>query len=72
MTSEPGGPFSDTFLTGMHLALITGDRFCAEFAHLKQAYSCRQPQSPKEQPKKGDQKGEDTKKQGGQPKEEKQ
>jgi len=38
MTSEPGGPFSDTFLTGMHLALITGDRFCADFAHLKQAY----------------------------------
>jgi len=38
MTSEPGGPFSDTFLTGMHLALITGDRFYAEFAHLKQAY----------------------------------
>jgi len=21
----------------MHLALITGDRFCADFAHLKQA-----------------------------------
>jgi len=39
MTSEPGGALSDTFLTAMHLALITGDRFCAEFAHLKQAYS---------------------------------
>jgi len=39
MTSESGGPFSDTFLTGMHLALITGDRFCADFAHLKQALS---------------------------------
>jgi len=23
----------------MHLALITGDRLCADFAHLKQAYS---------------------------------
>ena len=37
MTSEQGGPHSDTFLTGMHLALITGDRFCADFARLKRA-----------------------------------
>ncbi len=29
---------SDTFLTGMHLAVITGDRFFADFSHLKQAY----------------------------------
>ncbi|TMS15946.1 hypothetical protein E3U43_013239 [Larimichthys crocea] len=32
----------------------------------------KQPQSPKEQPKKADQKGDDNKKQGGQPKGEKQ
>ncbi len=38
MTSEQGGRNSDTFLTGMHLAVITGDRFCAYFPHLKQAY----------------------------------
>ncbi len=38
MTSEQGGRNSDAFLTGMHLAVITGDRFCADFAHLKQAY----------------------------------
>ncbi len=25
------------FLSGMHLAVITGDRFCSNFAHLKQA-----------------------------------
>jgi len=37
MTSEQGGCNSDTFLTGMHLAVITGDRFCADFAPLKQA-----------------------------------
>ncbi len=29
---------SDTFLTGMHVAVITRDRFWADFAHLKQAY----------------------------------
>jgi len=27
---------SDTFLASMHLALITGDRFCADFVNLKQ------------------------------------
>ncbi len=32
MTSEQGGCNSDTFLTGMHLVVITGDRFCADFA----------------------------------------
>ncbi len=37
MTSEQGGCNSDTFLTGMHLAVITGDRFCADFTPLKQA-----------------------------------
>jgi len=35
MTSEQGSPHSDTFLTGMHLAVINGDRFCTDFAHLK-------------------------------------
>ncbi len=38
MTSEQSERNSDTFLTGMHLAVITGDRFWADFAHLKQAY----------------------------------
>ncbi len=37
MTSEQGGRNLDIFLTGMHLAVITGDRFCTDFAHLKQA-----------------------------------
>ncbi len=37
MTSEKGGRNLDIFLTVMHLAVITGDRFCTDFAHLKQA-----------------------------------
>ncbi|KAL0204033.1 hypothetical protein M9458_002051, partial [Cirrhinus mrigala] len=37
MTSEQGGLNSDTFLTAMHLVVITGDRFCADFPHLKRA-----------------------------------
>ncbi len=39
VTSEQAGHISDTFLTGMQLVVITGDRFCADFANLKQAYS---------------------------------
>ncbi len=38
MTSEQVGRNSDTFLTGMHLAVITGKWFCADFTPLKQAY----------------------------------
>ncbi len=37
LTPEQGGRNSDTFLTGMHLAVITGDQFCVDLAHLKQA-----------------------------------
>jgi len=35
MTSEQGGLHSDAFLTGMHLALITSDRFCTNLAQTK-------------------------------------
>lgn len=38
MTSEHDGPHFDTFLTVMHLLVITGDWFRADFAHPKQAY----------------------------------
>ncbi|KAI2664976.1 Glutathione S-transferase theta-1 [Labeo rohita] len=51
MTSEQGGRNSDTFITSMHLAVITSDRFCAEFAHLNEPPMCSGRDILKDRPK---------------------